>query len=112
MPKFPIYIQPGVEYKPLDTTAASPSNVHTPVTDSVFYVLGIQGSLNTAGGMIWFEDTDATQLTGKMYCAGNTIFGIGPGDFPICKTSSGKGLAVNTATAGFHGIVQFVEVVQ
>ena len=120
MPANPRYVQPvsvypdgydagDVEFILLDTTAGTATNLHVPVTSSVFHCVGLQGSLNTLGGTVWLEDTDATQLTGKMYQGGNTVFTIG-GGFSICKTAASKGIAINTATAGFHGVAQFIEV--
>lgn len=105
-------VHPRIETILLDTVVGTATNVHNPVSDALFHAVGICGSLNTLGGTWWFEDTDATKLTGTVFVAGNTVFSHNALPGRICSSTSGLGLAVNTTGGGFHGTVQFIEVKQ
>ncbi len=123
MPANPLYRQPiaalpegydanDIEYVSLSTIGGTRTNIHNPVTNSTFYLLGLQGGMNTANGQFHFEMSDGqSNLSGEFYSSANTVLNLGGGGVPICKSTASKSIGINTTSAsGFFGLAQFLEV--
>lgn len=86
--------------------------IAAPADDREIWVYGYEGSADTGGGSVSFQDEDDVAITGVMPIAQNARIGLMSSNFdiPIWKVPAGKALEIDTVTCGFKGWISYAVV--